>query len=194
MKKICVVNFWEGAFNGDFLDYFFTICFDGVTYTDNPHEADLVLSSVFGNVHTDPAKTLAFIGENVRPSFINYGHSLSFDYDSYGGRNFRLPLWYARLAWPGFVQQPRKQNTHNHGYEPLIDIASLTKPRKLDWQEKTNLRGRCLAVAQADADQSWLGKLRPSAVAAFRLLEARSTHTHLQCNYIGCIGKFVVFV
>ena len=144
MKKICVVNFWEGAFDGDFLDYFFTICFDGVTYTDNPHEADLVLSSVFGNVHTDPAKTLAFIGENVRPSFINYGHSLSFDYDSYGGRNHRLPLWYGRLAWDGFVQQPRKQNAHNHGYEPLIDIDSLTRPRKLDWSKKTNF---CAMVA-----------------------------------------------
>jgi hypothetical protein len=144
MKKICVVNFWEGAFDGDFLDYFFTICFDGVTYTDNPHEADLVLSSVFGNVYTDPAKTLAFIGENVRPSFINYGHSLSFDYDSYGGRNFRLPLWYGRLAWDGFVQQPRKQNSHNHGYEPLIDINSLTRPRKLDWSKKTNF---CAMVA-----------------------------------------------
>ena len=47
MKKICVVNFWEGAFDGDFLDYFFTICCDGVTYIDNPHEADLVLTSVF---------------------------------------------------------------------------------------------------------------------------------------------------
>ena len=144
MKKICVVNFWEGAFDGDFLDYFFTICFDGVTYTDNPHEADLVLSSVFGNVYTDPAKTLAFIGENVRPSFMHYNHSLSFDYDSYGGRNFRLPLWYGRLAWDGFVQQPRKQNAHNHGYEPLIDITSLTKPRKLDWQDKTEF---CAMVA-----------------------------------------------
>jgi hypothetical protein len=144
MKKICVVNFWEGAFDGDFLDYFFTICFDGVTYTDNPHEADLVVTSVFGNVHTDPAKTLAFIGENVRPSFINYSHSLSFDYDSYGGRNHRLPLWYGRLAWDGFVQQPRKQNSYNHGYEPLIDIESLTKPRKLDWSKKTNF---CAMVA-----------------------------------------------
>ena len=134
--KLCVVNFWEGAFDGDFLDYFFRMAFDGVTYTDNPHEADLVVTSVFGNVHTDPAKTIAFIGENIRPSFVNYNHSLSFDYDSYGGRNCRLPLWYARLAWDGFVEKPRRVGANNHGYESLIDIKSLMRPRKLDMTGK----------------------------------------------------------
>jgi len=136
MKKICVVNFWEGAFDGDFLEYFFSACFNGITYTDNPHEADLVVTSVFGNVYTDPAKTIAFIGENIRPSFVNYNYSLSFDYDSYSGRNHRLPLWYARLAWPGFIQKPRKSNSHNHGYEDLISIDSLTNGRTLDMSQK----------------------------------------------------------
>lgn len=144
MKKICVTNFWEGAFDGDFLEYFFSACFNGITYTNDPHEADLVVTSVFGNVHTDPAKTLAFIGENIRPNFVAYSHSLSFDWDSYGGRNHRLPLWYARLAWPGFEQKPRKENMHNHGYEPLIPIAPLTQPRKLDWSTKTNF---CAMIA-----------------------------------------------
>lgn len=134
--KLCVVNFWEGAFDGDFFDYFFRACFPDLTYTNNPHEADLVVTSVFGNVYTDPAKTLAFIGENIRPNFVSYSHSLSFDYDTYHGRNLRLPLWYARLAWDGFVQKPRHDNTHNHGYEPLIDIKSLMQPRKLDMSGK----------------------------------------------------------
>ena len=144
MKKICVVNFWEGAFDGDFLEYFFSACFNGITYTDNPHEADLVVTSVFGNVYTDPAKTIAFIGENIRPSFVNYNYSLSFDYDSYSGRNHRLPLWYARLAWPGFIQKPRKPNSQNHGYEDLISIDSLTKGRTLDMSQKTKF---CAMIA-----------------------------------------------
>ena len=144
MKKLCVVNFWEGAFDGDFFDYFFRMCFPDLTYTDNPHDADLVVTSVFGNVATDPAKTICYIGENIRPNYLGYNHSLSFDWDSYGGRNFRLPLWYSRLAWPSFEQRPRKENMHNHGYEPLIDINSLTKPRKLDWQEKTEF---CAMIA-----------------------------------------------
>lgn len=144
MKKLCVVNFWEGAFDGDFLDYFFRMAFNGVTYTDNPHEADLVVTSVFGNVYTDPAKTIAFIGENIRPSFVNYNHSLSFDYDSYGGRNCRLPLWYSRLAWDGFEQKPRRDNHHNHGYEQLIPISLLTEGRKLDIKAKDKF---CVMIA-----------------------------------------------
>lgn len=144
MKSICVVNFWDGAFDGDFFDYFLHSCFGNINYTDNPYTADLIVTSVFGNTQTDPHKTLAFIGENVRPNFVGYSYSLSFDWDSYGGRNLRLPLWYARLAWPGFVQQPRRENMHNHGYEPLIEINPLTKPRKLDWNEK---EGFCAMIA-----------------------------------------------
>ena len=51
-------------------------------------------------------------------------------------------------------------------------------------QEKTKTHSDCFAAMNVDADQSWLGKLRPSAVAAFRLLEA--------FFYMGCVGKFVV--
>jgi hypothetical protein len=142
--KLCVVNFWDGAFDGDFFDFFFGTCFPDLIYTDNQYDADLVVTSVFGNVQTDPRKTLAYIGENVRPSFIGYNHSLSFDWDSYGGRNHRLPLWYARLAWPGFIQKPRKANSHNHGYEDLISIESLTKGRTLDMSQKTKF---CAMIA-----------------------------------------------
>ena len=142
--KLCVVNFWEGAFDGDFFDFFFRACFPDLIYTDNPHEADLIVTSVFGSIHTNPAKTLCYVGENIRPSFMSYGHSLSFDYDTYGGRNFRLPLWYSRLAWDGFVQKPRKDNMHNHGYEELLDIKSLMNPRTLDMSIKDKF---CVMIA-----------------------------------------------
>lgn len=132
MKKVCVINFWEGAFDGDFFDYFVRTCFGSVLYTSNPHTADVIFTSVFGNTFYYPEKTIAYIGENIRPSFVGYNYSLSFDYDTYGGRNLRLPLWYARLAWPDFVQKPRSANSHNHGYEQLIDIDSLMRGRKLD--------------------------------------------------------------
>lgn len=132
MKKLCVVNFWDGAFDGDFFEFFFNQALGGIEYTDNPHEADVIVSSVFGHVQTDPKKTIMYIGENVRPSYFGYNYSLSFDYDTYGGRNFRLPLWYSRLAWDGFEQKPRRDNHHNHGYEQLIPIKMLTQGRKLD--------------------------------------------------------------
>jgi hypothetical protein len=144
MKKVCIVNFWDGAFEGDFFDFFFRTAFNGIDYVLNPHEADVVISSVFGHTQTDPKKTIMYIGENMRPNFINYGHSLSFDHDDYGGRNFRLPLWWSRLAWDGFEQKPRKPNAHNHGYEQLLDIKSLTQPRKLDMRIKNKF---CAMIA-----------------------------------------------
>jgi hypothetical protein len=144
MKNICVVNFWDGAFDGDFFDFFFRSCFGDINYISDPYTADLIVTSVFGNTQTDPNKTLAYIGENVRPSFVGYSHSLSFDYDTYGGRNLRLPIWYARLAWPEFIQKPRKPNFHNHGYEDLISIDSLTRGRTLDMSQKTKF---CAMVA-----------------------------------------------
>ena len=136
MKKVCITNFWDGAFDGDFFDFFFRTAFDGIDYVLSPHEADVIISSVFGHTQTDPKKTIMYIGENVRPNFMHYDHSLSFDHDDYGGRNFRLPLWWSRLAWDRFVQKPRKPNAHNHGYEQLLDIKSLMQPRKLDMSIK----------------------------------------------------------
>lgn len=144
MKKLCVVNFWDGAFDGDFFDFFFRTCFGDVTYTNDPYSADLIITSVFGNVQTDPKKTLAYIGENVRPSFLNYSYSLSFDYDDYNGRNHRLPLWYARLAWDGFEQKPRRDNHHNHGFEQLIPIKRLMNRRHLDIGAKDKF---CVLIA-----------------------------------------------
>lgn len=142
--KVCVINFWDGAFDGDFFEFFFKTAWGNYEYTLNPHEADVVITSVFGNVETDPAKTICFIGENIRPSFVGYGHSLSFDYDTYGGRNFRLPLWYSRLAWAGFEQSPRKPNVHNHGYEQPISIKQLLHKRNYDPSIKKEF---CVMVA-----------------------------------------------
>jgi hypothetical protein len=144
MKKVCVINFWDGAFDGDFFDFFFNTALGGIEYTNNPNEADVVISSVFGNVRADSQKTIMYIGENMRPSYAGYDHSLSFDHDTYGGRNFRLPLWYARLAWPGFEQKPRLVGGNNHGYEPLIPIHTLTNGRRLDMSIKSKF---CAMIA-----------------------------------------------
>jgi len=144
LKKVCVINFWDGAFDGDFFDFFFNTALDGIEYTNNPHEADVVISSVFGNVQAESRKTIMYIGENMRPSYAGYDYSLSFDHDTYGGRNFRLPLWYARLAWPNFEQKPRRVGGNNHGYEPLIPINSLTQARKLDMSIKSKF---CAMIA-----------------------------------------------
>lgn len=134
--KVSVVNFWDGAFDGDFFEFLFKAAWGDFEYTSNHHEADIVITSVYHSVQTNPEKTICYIGENMRPSFIGYNYCMSFDHDTYGGRNFRLPLWYSRIAWPGFEQKPRKPNLHNHGYEQPIPLNKLMYPRKLDMDTK----------------------------------------------------------
>ena len=143
--KLCVVDFWEDAFDGDFFEYFFNVGLGGYERVTNHDEADIVVKSVFGNTQTDPKKTIMYIGENVRPNFMGYDYSLSFDYDTYGGRNCRLPLWYSRVEWPGYKYRVRKPNRLHHGYEPLISLAKLTSTRYAD--ESTPNKRFCLLVA-----------------------------------------------
>jgi len=137
--RICFANFWPGAFtaaNGAyFLPYVFDEAFGAVELTDDITSADVVVSSVFGDRPTPPRKTIQYIGENLRPSLGRYRYSLSFDYDSYGGRNFRLPLWWWRLAWPGFAerwrQRPAPRAQFTQGYEDLIPIDALLRRRSI---------------------------------------------------------------
>jgi hypothetical protein len=130
--KLCVVDFWEDAFDGDFFEYFFKTALGDYERVTNPDEADVVIKSVFGNTPSDPKKTIMYIGENMRPSYMGYDYSLSFDYDDYDGRNCRLPLWYSRLEWEGFKYKTRKPNRLHHGYEELIPINTLTSRREVE--------------------------------------------------------------
>ena len=143
--KLCVVDFWEDAFEGDFFEYFFNVATGGYERVTNPDEADVVIKSVFGNTQTNPKKTIMYIGENVRPSYIGYDYSLSFDYDDYDGRNCRLPLWYSRIEWEGFKYTVRKPNRLHHGYEGLIPMSRLTSRREID--DGIDKKHFCILVA-----------------------------------------------
>lgn len=136
--RICFTNFWAGAFSAAnhafFLPYAFGEAFGEIEMTDDPAAADVVVSSLFGNQPAPAAKTIQYIGENVRPDFLRHRFALSFDYDTYGGRNFRLPLWWWRLDWPGFKERwwQRAARAHGglaHGHEELIPIDALCRPR-----------------------------------------------------------------
>lgn len=143
--KLCVVDFWKDAFEGDFFEYFFKVSLGDYQRVTNPDEADVVIKSVFGNTPTNPDKTIMYIGENVRPSFMGYNYSLSFDYDDHGGRNCRLPLWYSRLEWEGFKYTIRKPNRLHHGYEQLIPIDRLTRRREVE--DGIDKKHFCILVA-----------------------------------------------
>lgn len=129
MKKIKIglTNFWQGAFQDDFWNFFVHQVFSGnFSFVHDLNQADIVLSSVFGNVYSPREKTISLIGENHRPNFFRCAYALSCDADTWDGRNFQLPFWYTRLAWPGFsFVKPSQDPLFNHGYEPPIPIESL---------------------------------------------------------------------
>lgn len=103
--KISYIDFWPGFdpdnnwFSNFFRDYFKT----NINFKCNPENADLIFGSCFGNnisrYRNCKALKLYFTGENNRPNLTDYDYSLSFDIDSYGGRNLRLPLWMVYIDW-----------------------------------------------------------------------------------------------
>jgi hypothetical protein len=142
--KICAVNFWPGfSLNGGFVKYLLDLALGSFVAVSREKEADVVLTSVFPKharrrsylpfLHKwplYPEKTISLIWENQRPNYQKCRYSLSSDFDSYGGKNHRLPVWYAQLQWPGLVVDapaPGRRNAHN--FEPLIEIDSLLRPR-----------------------------------------------------------------
>ena len=135
--RLSFVNFWNGAFtaanNAFFLLYAFQSACGEIEITQEISSADVVVSSVCGRQPVPREKTILFVGENVRPNLATCRYALSFDYDSYDGRNFRLPLWWWRLAWPGFAEywdrRPPAMPGHPHGHEQLIPIETLMQPR-----------------------------------------------------------------
>jgi hypothetical protein len=132
---IAMVNFWPGfSLASGFVGYFLSLIFDSYAIVPAEQEADIVITSVYPPNQTRPypEKTIAYIGENLRPDYRNCSYSISYDLDSYSGRNCRLPGWYRHLSWPGYVRKPLVINeTTIHGFEPLVDVDCLYQPRPL---------------------------------------------------------------
>lgn len=139
--KVCAVNFWPGfSLQAGFVRYLLERAIGEFDVAADEKSADIVLSSVFPRfqrllaIHPKlklktpkfPEKTIGVLWENMRPNYSQYAYSISSDFDSYGGRNVRIPLWYGQLNWPGFN---RGAPSDWHGYEPLIEIESLLSPR-----------------------------------------------------------------
>ena len=66
-----------------------------------PEKADIIIYTCFGqrNKQYNHCKKIYFTGENLRPNFDECDYSLTFDFDSYDGKNIRLPLWYLYIDW-----------------------------------------------------------------------------------------------
>lgn len=130
--SVCAINFWPGfTLDSGFLNYLLRQVFDSIEVVENEDSADIVVSSVFTTKRPrHPERTICFIWENVRPDYNLCAYSISGDFDSYNGRNCRLPLWYPQLQWPGFVAGTTVSAHSNHGFEAPVDIDSLLRPRR----------------------------------------------------------------
>lgn len=159
--KICSVNFWPGfTLEHGFVRYLIETALGPFTIVPNEKDADVVLTSVFPRLQRlkaissklelkrprFPEKAIAIIFENVRPDYSKYAYSISSDFDSYGGRNARVPYWYGQLTWPGMTPDgPWKSKKAWSGYEPTVDIDSLMTARPAT--DKKARDGFCCFVA-----------------------------------------------
>jgi alpha(1,3/1,4) fucosyltransferase len=131
--SVCAVNFWPNfSLKAGFVHYLLTRAFDSFNIVDNEQDADIVISSVFiKKLPLNPRRTIGLIWENMRPNYRLYSYSISSDFDSYGGRNCRVPFWYAQLQWPGYLFEQTVPGSNNHGFELPVEIEPLLHPRTI---------------------------------------------------------------
>lgn len=102
--NISFADFWDGFENENnfFIDLLKTI---DTNYNFIPYSeyTDVLIYSCFGNSHLrcnkNKVKKIFYTGENLRPNYEHCHYSLTFDFDSYGGKNIRLPLWMLQIDW-----------------------------------------------------------------------------------------------
>lgn len=102
--NICYLDFWPGFdINCNWFNLALKECFNDINIITNPSKADVILASSFGYErykHKDiKAVKIFYTGENERPDFNFADYSLTFDFDDYDGRNFRLPHWMLYVNW-----------------------------------------------------------------------------------------------
>lgn len=104
--KVSYLDFWPGFDPGsNWFNLLLKDCFPGVEFDfySSPENADIILCSSFGNQRYNYKNTkgvkIFYTGENERAQLDVCDYSLSFDYDTHGGRNFRLAHWFLYINW-----------------------------------------------------------------------------------------------
>lgn len=97
--KLWFSDFWPGFIPNDNLFVHLLSDHFDIELSKDP---DLLIYSVydFNHIKFKCAK-IFYTAENVRPNYNECDFSLSFDYNSYGGKNLRLPLY----RWRGDLEQ-----------------------------------------------------------------------------------------
>ena len=77
---------------------------DADVFIVDPDDADICFVTIYGCSHHSVLdkfshKSILWLGENKRPNTYPSRFSISFDFPSYNGTNFRLPLWFSEIDW-----------------------------------------------------------------------------------------------
>jgi hypothetical protein len=106
--NICYLDFWGGFDpNCNWFNLMFRDLLNDreINFNSTPQEADIIFFSSFGNsiyaARNTKAIKIFYTGENEPPRLDIADFSLSHDFDTHGGRNFRLPHWYMYINWWG---------------------------------------------------------------------------------------------
>jgi alpha(1,3/1,4) fucosyltransferase len=141
--KLYALNFWPGfSLEFGFVHYLFTRALGAFEIAKTEKEADVVLVSLFPRFQRlrgllpslvrdapeTPERSIGILWENQRPDYGKYAYSISSDFDSYGGRNIRVPFWYSQIQWPDMLADKPHHRAWS-GFEPLVSLDALTKPR-----------------------------------------------------------------
>ena len=134
MLKISFTDFWPGfQEKNNLITNILKEIFDEEIKITIPRQADVCFFTIFGKNHKRiirkfREKSILFLGENIRPNIYDVPFTLSGDFNSYGGINMRLPLWFLEIDWYksnlGIIQlEDIEKNLVNYGKFTSDDLA-----------------------------------------------------------------------
>ena len=153
--NISFLDFWDpfDPSKNFFIDLFKDIY--GNVELSHPSDSDVIFYGPFGNQHSvfnPKEKVKIFVtGENVRPDFNQCTYSFSFDFEDYGGKYIRLPLWFLQIDWfgkggygnPEFMMPLSKLITNEYIETPKTKFCVLMSNKlvqnRVDCVNKLNL-------------------------------------------------------
>lgn len=143
--KINFLDFWGGfdIHNNFFIHLFRDIY--GSVQIGQLTECDYIIYSCFGQQHKtinrNKVKKIFYTGENIRPNFEDCDYSFTFDFDSYNGKNIRIPLYHLYIDWfnvstytnPKYLIHPSKINDNEFIKTPKTKFCAtvFSSPRQI---------------------------------------------------------------
>lgn len=129
--NICYLDFWGGFDpNCNWFNLMFRDLLNDrqINFNSSPQEADIIFFSSFGNsIHAaknSKAIKIFYTGENEPPRLDIADFAFSHEFDTHGGRNFRLPHWYMYINWWGEPNFP-------HAWVSVEDLTNNWDPEEV---------------------------------------------------------------